>query len=124
MIPYTDIPPADTFWYLASPYSKYPNNIADAYETVSGVAAKLIESGLDVFCPIAYSHPIALHGDLDPLDHKLWMRLDQPFMDAASGLLVCMMPGWEESIGVAYEIEQFKVAGKPVHYLEVDVESI
>jgi len=106
------------FWYLASPYSKYHAGIEAACGVVSQNAALLIKAGIPVYCPIAHTHPIAIHGDMDPLDHSIWLPLDKPFMDAAKGLIVCMMDGWDKSYGVSVEIEEFKKAGKPIVYME------
>ena len=38
-------------------------------------------------------------------------------MDAARGLIVCEMDGWDESYGIQVEIEVFKAAGKPIIHM-------
>mgnify|MGYP000849926825 FL=1 len=102
------------YWYLATPYSCYRAGIREAYEEACRVSACLIRSGVKVFCPIAMTHPIAIHGGIDPLEHTLWMPQDKPLMDAATGLIVCEMPNWESSKGIREEIDIFQAAGKPI----------
>jgi hypothetical protein len=105
------------FWYLATPYSKYAAGIEQAFIDACRETALLIRAGVPTFSPIAHTHPIAMHGDIDPLAHEIWLPADRPMMDAASGLIVCQMEGWEASYGIGVEIETFKAAGKPVVYM-------
>jgi len=109
-----------SFWYLATVYSKHPRGINAAFEEAAKVSARLVEQGLAVFSPIAHSHPVAIHGGLDPLDHSVWMPLDEPMMNAAHGIIVVQMEGWRESYGVGLEIKAFRAAGKPVLFLAVE----
>ena len=109
--------PPLTFWYLASPYSKYPCGLNCAFVDVCKQATLLVEQGIPVFSPIAHTHPIALHGGLDPLDHSIWIPADEPFMRAASGLIVLKLDGWKESHGVKIEIDHFLEARKPVVFM-------
>lgn len=109
---------AEGFWYLASPYSKYPGGIETAFHDVCEVAAYLISQGVHLYCPIAHTHPIALYGGIDPCDHDIWLPVDQPFMDAACGLIVATMDTWHESYGIQEEIVRFTAMGKPIYYLE------
>ena len=106
-----------SFWYLASPYSAYPGGIEEAYRVACAETARLISAGVPTFSPIAHSHGIAVHGDLDPLDHAIWMPADRPMMDAASGCIVLRMPGWDTSRGVAEEMMAFTRAGKPIRFM-------
>ena len=106
------------FWYLASPYSKYPQGTAAAFEEVCKAAAWCIQHGIFIHCPIAESHPIALHGGMDSMDHDFWLDNDLLKIEAAVGMIVCKMETWEESTGLLWERDQFRDAGKPVVYLE------
>ena len=111
------------YWYLATPYSKYPAGIEKAFQHASEAAAHVIrQDGRRVYCPIAHTHPIAVYGHMDPYDHEIWLPQDRPFMDNAAGLIVVKMPGWEESFGIGVEIEEFRKAGKPIEYMEWPVE--
>ena len=104
------------FQYLATAYSKAPNGIEIAFRDACRWAAKFIDTGVPVFSPIAHSHMIAIYGNLDPLDHRIWLPVDRPMMEAATGLIVVTSDGWQTSIGIAYEIEQFRKMNKPVLY--------
>jgi len=108
------------FWYLATPYSKYPGGLDAAFEEAAKTTAKLIRLGMRIYCPIAHTHPVARYGKIDPYDHAIWLPADKPFMDAAAGLIVVKMPSWEESYGISEEIKAFKAAGKPVMFMEWD----
>lgn len=106
------------FWYLATPYSKFKPSLEAAFVEAAKQAAILTRAGIPVFSPIAHTHPIAIHGNLDPLDHGIWLEADRTFMEAARGIIVCCMAGWRESYGVKFEIEAFKRMGKPVVYMQ------
>lgn len=108
----------ESFWYLATPYSKYPAGIDAAFQEAAKAAAKLIAQGIRVYCPIAHTHPIAIYGNLDPYDHKIWLPADKPFMKLAIGLIVVKMTSWQFSKGIAIEIDEFTQAGKLVLYME------
>ncbi len=110
-----------SFWYLATPYSKYEAGLEAAFRLACWNAAKLIQAGVRVYSPIAHTHPVAVHGGIDPYDHGIWLPADAPFMDAACGLIVLTAKGWEESYGIRCEIEAFQKAGKPIHYMEPGV---
>ncbi|MCW2242253.1 DUF1937 family protein [Azospirillum canadense] len=110
-----------SFWYLATPYSLYAGGIDAAFRAACEQAAILLRSGIAVLSPIAHSHPISIHGGIDPLSHAIWLKADAPFMAAANGLIVCKLPGWTESYGVAEEIKAFEAMGKRVHYMQPGV---
>ncbi len=104
--------------YLATPYTKAPGGIEMAFIRSCELAARLIKTGRDVFSPIAHSHPIALHGKIDPLDHDLWMDVDQAMIARCDALVVAMLPGWDRSKGVAAEVDNFKDARKPILWID------
>ncbi len=88
----------DGYWYLATPYSKYPEGMDRAFQEASAVAGWLLKKKIHTFCPIAHSHPISLYGGIPPEAHDVWPPAAKPFMVAASGLIVCMLAGWRESV--------------------------
>ncbi len=104
--------------YLASPYSKYPTGIEQAFEDISRIAARLLVKGLKVYSPIAHTHPIAMHGNLDAFDHSIWLPFDQAIMKACSAMAVATMETWEQSFGIGEEIKFFKLATKPIFYID------
>ena len=43
--------------YLATPYSKYPAGLQQAFVDAAKLAALLLRSGMNVYSPIAHTHP-------------------------------------------------------------------
>lgn len=106
-------------YYLASPYSKYPYGINEAFEDISEIAGTLLKKGIFVYSPIAHSHPVAKYGKIDPYDHSVWMPLDLKIAESCKGLIVAKMLGWEDSYGVSLEIKHFKELNLPIYYMDV-----
>ena len=107
---------AEKFWYLATPYSKFPRGLDVAFELASEYASRFVNARIPIFCPIAHTHPIAVFGHMDLHDLDMWLSADAPFMDAAGGLIVVQMDGWDVSVGITAEIAAFEKAGKPILY--------
>lgn len=110
-----------SFYYLATPYSKYPGGIDEAYKLACRATALLILAKVPVYSPIAHTHGVAIHGVIDPLDHSVWLPADEPLMHAAKGLIVLRADGWSQSYGVGEEIKAFIAAGKPIHFMDPGV---
>ena len=106
--------PPGSLHYLATPYSKYPAGIEAAFADAAALAAALMVAGVNCYSPIAHTHPLAIHGKLDPLDHSIWLPFDEVMMAKADTLIVAHMEGWEFSYGMAHEVEVFTRAGKPI----------
>lgn len=105
------------FWYLATPYSKYPQGRDEAFREACRQAGLLTNAGLVVFSPIAHSHPLVEYGGVSGTDFAAWERFDKAMIAASQGCIVCMMTGWQDSIGMQKEIALFKEARKPVIYM-------
>lgn len=103
--------------YVGTPYSKYPGGIELAFIDACRLTARLMQVGLKVYSPIAHTHPLAIHGGLDPMDLNIWLPFDAAMMGKADAMLVAMMDGWATSTGIKHEIQAFTDAGKPVFYL-------
>ncbi|CAH2606094.1 conserved protein of unknown function (plasmid) [Rhodovastum atsumiense] len=108
-----------TFWYLASPYSRYPGGIEEAFRLALRETGRLVSAGVPVFSPIAHTHPVAVECGLDPYSHDIWIPVDEPIMRAASGLIMLRAESWEQSYGMRLELEAFTAAGKPVVWMDV-----
>lgn len=106
----------EPYWYLASPYSKYPDGLDAAFREACRVTAYLIQNKIPVYSPIAHTHPVAIYGKMNPIDHDIWLPADLPLMNAAGGLIVVEMESWEDSFGIGEEIKAFK--GRPIKHLE------
>jgi nucleoside 2-deoxyribosyltransferase len=103
-----------SFWYLATPYSKYPGGLEAAYLLACKQTALLIKSGVAVFCPIAHSHGPAIHGEIPLLDHDIWLPFDKTFMNTAKGMIYLTAESHDRSYGMGYELGYFINANKPV----------
>lgn len=104
--------------YLGSPYTKYAEGLNAAAADVAAAAGKLMARGFCIYSPIAHGHFVTDHCAALPLDWSFWKKQCQPMIDAASSMIVLTLPGWEESVGLNYEIACFLTAGKPVVYLD------
>lgn len=105
--------------YLASPFS-HPSNLVmlNRFEEACKITAALIEAGNIVFSPVAYSHTLAVKGGL-PGDWGFWEKFDTEFLLRSDKLVVALMSGWRESIGVQFEIKIARENGIPVEFLKV-----
>jgi hypothetical protein len=103
--------------YLATPYSRYRTGITAAFAEAARIAAFLLRAGLNVYSPIVNSHPLTLYGDLDPLDHKIWLPINHALMEVCDTLIVATMIGWEESLGVQHEIAWYREQKRRIFYL-------
>jgi hypothetical protein len=104
--------------YLATPYTRYKGGPDQAFKDAAKLAAHLLCAGLKVYSPICHTHPIAVFGALDALDHSIWLPFDEAMMAAAGTLIVAHLDGWEESFGIAHEVKFFEDAGKPIFDLD------
>jgi hypothetical protein len=104
--------------YLATPYSLHRGGPEMAWAEASKLAGDLVAENVRVFSPIAHSHSICEHSDLDPLDHDLWLDQDEFFMNACDALVVAQFAGWENSYGIGQEVNYFRDNKKPIHYLD------
>lgn len=107
-----------TLCYLATPYSKYPAGIETAFIDACKLAARLAKERVNVYCPIALTHPLAVNGGIDPLDHEFWMRFDTPYMTKSNALVVAKMESWETSRGIEHEREFFNKWSKPIYFID------
>lgn len=110
--------------YLASPYTHSDKAVMRRrYYAVQSMAANFLEAGVHVYAPIAYTHPLS---EIAGIDHSwnTWAEFDRKFIEACGELWVAMLAGWQESVGVAAEIEIARALGKPVRYVHPDTLAI
>jgi len=102
--------------YLASPYS-HPDLAVreERYRAACRAAAALLLAGQPIFSPIAHSHPLVAYGL--PADWSFWQRYDREMLARCDEVVVLMLVGWRESVGVREEIRIARELGKPVRYL-------
>ena len=102
-----------SYWYLATPYSKYRLGQEQAFIDAAVECGRLNKAGIITFSPIVHSHPLVIHGGMGgQTDFAAWQRYDEAMMRVSNGLIVCTLEGWEESTGVQAEIAWFR-ANRP-----------
>lgn len=109
--------PDPGFWYLATPYRAYKGPRAVAYGHAARQAALFSDAGIPVFSPIVHSHIIASHTERLVEESPEWVDLDMPMVRAARGVIVCMLPGWEQSAGIHRECSEAIKLGKQVIHM-------
>ncbi len=103
-------------YYLASPYSDPSQEVQERrFNEVCEVAARLMRQNIFIFSPIAHTHPIAQYGL--PKDYEFWKRYDELMFSKCDALIVLMLDGWTQSIGVKAEIEIAKKVGREIYYM-------
>lgn len=113
-----------SYYYLASPYTSYAlgtglNKLNIASATAAAQTRLLMEAGISAFSPVIHSHYVAPEGT--HADHDFWLKVDEAYLSRAKGLIVCKLPGWDVSKGIAAEIEMAKKYGLPIYYMEPGV---
>lgn len=104
-------------YYLASPYSHPDPYIKHLrYEQINKIAVLLIERGLLLIEPIASCHDKSLKYKL-PTGYEYWKTRDRALIKKSDGVIVAMMDGWKESIGVTDEVEYATSLDKPILFL-------
>lgn len=108
-------------WYLATPYTKYQHGTRAAFKDAARVAGSLLAAGVNAFSPVVHSHALttAAGGHLFLNSQDFWMDVHRPFLEAAHGLLLATLPGWEQSEGMKLEKDWFERAGKPIFVLPI-----
>ena len=105
--------------YLASPYTaKTAKQREQRFRAVCKKAAELMLAGEEIFCPIAHSHPIEVHGMDERQSGDFWLRQDFAVLDSCKKMIVYCMPGWQESKGIAREVEFATAKGIPIEFIE------
>lgn len=104
--------------YLCCPYSSPDRAIRVArFEAANRAAAKLMAAGELVFSPISHGFPIAEAGGL-PGDWAYWERFTRAIFDSCRRVVVLMLDGWRESVGIQAEIGLAWRMGLLVEYME------
>ena len=99
--------------YLASPYTVHGDHSEEMHKElrekrfrrVCRKAAELMQYGHQVFCPIAHSHPIEVHGMEEREGHDFWLKQDFAVLRHADAMYIYCIEGWKQSRGIKAEIE-------------------
>jgi hypothetical protein len=105
--------------YLASPYS-HPDARVKESRFKAAVRAATWLMGCDparnVFSPIVHSHPLHKLGGLRG-DWKFWSKIDREYLTVSHKLIVLLLDGWKESVGVQAELDIANDLDIPVGFL-------
>ena len=106
-------------YYLAAPYS-HPSAAIELlrFEGINVAAARLISRNILIYSPISHSHPIKVASTALSGSWEQWAVLNRLMIDKCDCLLILPLPGWEQSVGVKYEIAYAKSTSKPVYMLD------
>ncbi len=105
--------------YLTSPYSHPDPAVRKRrFRAACRATAALLRAGEVVFSPIVHSHPLV--GFALPTEWAFWERIDRAYLERCDEVVVLMLNGWKESVGVREEIRIARAAGKPVRFLGVE----
>lgn len=111
-----------SFWYLATPYAKYPFGHHKAWQDACWYGIMLMRNGVHVFSPIAHSHALAINSLLtheERNSHDFWMPNDLALLSVSNGVLVAPMEDWGLSKGVGMEIDRANELNLPVYLLDL-----
>lgn len=108
------VPEQPAVYYFASPYTAKTTLLKEErYLKAVLAAAELGEQGYCLIEPIGMSHHSAKVASL-PTGYDYWKRRDRAFIAHSDGVIVLMIDGWLESVGVSDEIAYAFEIGKPV----------
>lgn len=107
--------------YLASPYNHYDTEVRnERYSMTLKATAYLLKRNYIVFSPIVHNHHLASQFDL-PREWEFWKNIDEVFLRKADELIVLLLDGWKESIGVKAEIKIAKERGIPIRFMQYKI---
>lgn len=106
--------------YLAVPYTHIEPSVRNVrFDHATRATAKLMADGQVVFCPVVMYHPVdkILAGRDHTCGSEYWLKVTDNFIDMCDELVVLTCPGWDESSGIAHEIQKFKERGIEPTYM-------
>jgi hypothetical protein len=110
--------PAASLAYLATPFSLHKQGLHAAFIEAVRISAALLKAGIKNYSPIAHTYGLCIHGELDPLDTRIWYPLNDEMLKRCDVLIVARMDGWKDSVGIAREIKFFRRAERPIYSLD------
>lgn len=103
--------------YLAAPYSHPdPAVVEDRISRLCRVDAKLMKAGIYTVSPLL-KHFIVNYESL-PADWNYWQGYSRALLLQVDQLIVVLLDGWQESVGVQAEIELAHALDIPVVYAD------
>jgi hypothetical protein len=106
-----------TYSYLASPYNHpTPSIMQDRYQAALRITVHLLSKRIWTYSPIVHCHTLALQNNL-PTDHGYWMDYNRAMLMPAQELLILTLSGWDDSKGIAEEINIAHATNKPIRFI-------
>ena len=91
--------------YIASPYSHDdPAVMQKRFELAQEFVAESLNAGVTVFSPIVHCHEMAQKFNM-PTDFDFWQKYCTDMLSCATMMVVLPMQGWQDSKGIASEIQ-------------------
>jgi nucleoside 2-deoxyribosyltransferase len=103
--------------YLAGPYSASDEDVSKGrVKRLTSAAAYLVQNDIVVYSPVTHCYPIARAGGLEG-EWEFWAKHCLTMLAVCDIMLVVMLDGWEESIGIAAEMDEAKTLGMHVEFV-------
>lgn len=111
-------------WYLANPFTHKLKKVRkQRVKDCTEATIRLLSYNIQTFTPIAYNGSWHEEANL-PCEWEFWEKYDKNFLERCDGLLVLMLSGWQDSVGVKAEIRHAEKLGMPVLFIDLeDVDS-
>jgi hypothetical protein len=105
--------------YVAAPYTHAdPAVVKQRMLDFAKVMSTLIAQGEHPVSPLM-NHFLVDYAETDfPLTWEYWQEYSYSLLSVSKELLVITMDGWEQSTGVAAEIEMAKQLNLPIRYVK------
>jgi len=106
-----------SYTYLASPYTHAEPAMREVrYHAAMKCCAWLLKNRVWVYSPIVYCHELARLHDM-PTNAHFWMDYNYAMLRGAKDLLILVLPGWQDSVGIDNEVEYAHAANKPIRFI-------
>jgi len=100
--------------FVSAPYSHPIKQVTDMrVRAVAKYCAELLKNGTSCLTPITAGTCILEHTKL-PSDFEFWKKMSFDMLEVCNEMHVIMLEGWNESTGVAAEIEFAKSRNIPI----------
>jgi hypothetical protein len=106
------------YTYIASPYTDRSQEVEqDRYRAVRHFVSEYARRGRIVYSPILHFHDAARKHGL-PTAAAFWKEHNATMLRHAERLVVYKLPGWDLSVGVAYEVDLAQKLHLPIDYID------
>ena len=103
--------------YLATPYSGSDEEMDFRAIIVNSIAKDLANEGVMVYSPVSSWHEIASKYKM-PRNYEFWKDMCETFVSKCDKVIVVILPGWHDSVGVRGEVEFARDNNIKVEYLD------